>query len=164
MPTTLPTADLVLDVAALADILAQYFNADDRSQPHFQATTDLTLRTATMASRIVEEDTKYVVAASVLAFVEMAHRWDRIVDNRFSPVQLAAFLLDPPEWFSIEPMEEELIGRFADIPSEVQMPDGRIEPIEWTDAIHAATTLNREQALLVTSDRRLRQVPGLTLT
>lgn len=162
--TTVPTADLVLDVAALADLLSQYFNADDRSLPSFKSTPSLTLQVATMASRIAQEDTRYVLAASVLAFVEMAHRWNKIVASRFKPIQLAAFLIDPPDWFSVEPMEEGLLEHFAEVPTEVQMPDGKTEPIEWTDAIHAATTFSRERALLVTSDRRLKQVPGLTLS
>ena len=93
-----------------------------------------------------------------MAFVELARKWDDIIAGRFLPYQLAAFIHAPPDWFSIEPLDEDLIPLFGQVPPEVLMPDGSVQPIEWPDAVHVATALSREEGRLVTSDRRLLQL------
>ena len=103
------------------------------------------------------------MAASVLAFVELANKWEGIVKTRYQPRQLAAFLSDPPDWFSVAAIDRELIPYLCAVPAEVVLPDGKVTPIEWTDAIHAATTYSRTQARLVTTDGKLRQIPNLVV-
>lgn len=153
--------DLVLDTGALADVLAQYFQAEDRTTPQFQTSRFLPPETARQINRIVRGDGRYVVAASAMAFVELVRKWDEIVNGRFEPHQLAALLQEPPDWFSVEPVDEDLIPLFGQVPPEVPMPDGSVQPIEWPDAVHVATALSREEGSLVTSDRRLLQVMTL---
>lgn len=140
-------ADLVLDVGALADLLAQCFQAEDWTKPQVQATHFLPSEASRQINRIVWGDGHYVVVASALAFVELARKWDAIVAGRFHPYQLAAFLQDPPDWFAVEPVDEDLIPLFGQVPL--------VQELEWPDAIHVATVLSRENGNLVTSDHNL---------
>jgi len=146
-------ADLVLDVGALADLLAQCFQAGDWTKPRVQTTHFLTSEDSRRINRIVWGDGRYVVVASAVAFAELARKWDEIVAGRFQPYQLAAFLQDPPDWFVVEPVDEDLIPLFGEVPI--------VQKLEWPDIIHAATVLSREEGNLVTSDRDLRQAMEL---
>lgn len=150
--------DLVLDVGSLADVLRQCFASDDYTKPVFSASRFLSEETVRKLNRIVLADGRYIVAASVVAFVELARKWDKIVASGFAPYQLAAFLQAPPEWFSIEPLDETLLPAFGLVPSFVRMSDGSVQPIEWLDAIYFATALNRDRAVLITDDARLLQL------
>lgn len=150
--------DLVLDVGSLADVLRQCFQSDDYTRPSFCPSRFLSEETVRQLNQIVLADGRHVVAASVVAFVELARKWDQIVASDFAPYQLAAFLQSPPEWFTTEPLDETLLPAFGLVPSFVRMPDGTIQPIEWLDAIHLATALNRDRARLVTNDSRLQQL------
>ncbi len=148
--------DLVLDTGPLADLLGQYFHSQNRNSPVFAKSEDISQDEARQINRLVQEQgSTFIVAASALAFVEMVYNWDTLVADRFSEDMLAAFIADPPDWFSILPVNNELINYFCDVPSAVQMKSGNTEQIEWTDAVHAATALMREKGLLVTTDRRL---------
>jgi predicted nucleic acid-binding protein len=156
--------DLVLDVGALAEMLAQVFACPERDSIHFHSDAEekfITDRVAALMNRVVRSHGQFVIVASVLAFVELAHKWDDIVRTRFHPRQLAAFLSDPPDWFAVAAIDKELTPYLCAVPAEVVLANGRLTPIEWTDAIHAATTYSRSQARLVTTDSRLRQIPNL---
>jgi predicted nucleic acid-binding protein len=83
------------------------------------------------------------LVASTLAFVEMSRKWEEIVQGRFDVAQMAAFIEQPPEWFVIESLDEALVSVLCDVPAYVQMPEGDIRSLEWTDAVHIATTLIR---------------------
>ncbi len=150
--------DLVLDVGSLADVLRQCFQSDDYSRPTFSPSRFLSEETVRLLNRIVLADGRYIVAASVVAFVELARKWDQIVASDFAPYRLAAFLQAPPEWFSVEPLDETLLPAFGVVPGSVQMSDGTVQPIEWLDAIHFATACSRDRAMLVTNDARLLQL------
>ncbi|MBI3960671.1 MAG: hypothetical protein HY328_17820 [Chloroflexi bacterium] len=154
--------DLVLDVGALADLLAQTLTSNRRDAVRFHSDRFIPSPVVKVLNHIVRSDGRYVVVASAFAFIELAHKWDEIVQGRFQARQLAAFLADPPDWFVVAAMERALIRFLCDVPSEVVVSSGRLQPIEWTDAIHAATTFSREEARLVTTDLRLRQIPNLT--
>jgi len=155
--------DLVLDVGSLADVLRQCFRSDDYTRPTFCSSRFLSEETVRLLNRIVLADGRYVVAASVVAFAELARKWDQIVAGDFAPYRLAAFLQAPPEWFSVEPLDETLLPAFGLVSSSVRMSDGTIEPIEWLDAIHYATACSRDQAILITSDARLLQLMQLAI-
>jgi len=154
-------ADLVLDTGALADLLAQYFNLEDRSNPKFLPSTFLTVEVTRLINHIVRISNSYIIVSSVMAVVEIVRKWDEIVAGRFYAYQLAAFLESPPEWFSFDPMDEDVILLFGQVPSVVLMPDNSVRSIEWTDAVHAATALGRDKGILVTADRILIQIPHL---
>jgi hypothetical protein len=95
-----------------------------------------------------EEPARYLVIASTLAFVEVARKWDRLAGDRFAPHQLHAFLAAPPAWFSIDPIDEDLVEFFFRLPASVLMESGKQESIEWTDAVHAATALSHDTSLM----------------
>jgi hypothetical protein len=149
--------DVVLDTGPLADVLRQYFQSQDRSDPNFVASKDISRDEVRLINKVVRDGSlrRHIIVASSLAFVELVYNWDTVVNNQFTEDMLAAFIADPPDWFTIESMNNDLISSFCEIPSAVQMTDGNTQPIEWTDAVHAATTLMREEAILVTTDSRL---------
>ncbi|HET92319.1 MAG TPA: hypothetical protein ENN99_16500 [Chloroflexi bacterium] len=151
-------ADLVFDVGALADLLAQYFQAENRLTPQFHSDRFLPDSAVRRVNRIVQGDGRYILAASAMAFVELARKWDDIVAGRFLPHQLAAFIHAPPDWFSIEPVDRDLVPLRGEVPPDVLMPDGTRQSVELPDTIHLATVLSREKAELITSDQRLVQM------
>ena len=100
--------------------------------------------------------------ASSFAFVEIARRWNDIAGVRFHIHQLAAFLEQPPEWFSIAPVDEDLVEFFCEVPSTVATRDVTLQPTEWTDAVHVATVFSRGvDVLFATTDGRLRSIVHL---
>ncbi len=161
MKADLTVSDVVLDTGALADVLAQFFQSSDQPLPRFRQSQFISYEVARRLNHIVRSDGRFVVVASALAFVEIAHQWEDIIAGRLSPVQLAAFLDDPPEWFIVAPVDQDLVPLFLDVAAAVTMPRGRVEPVEWTDAVHAATALSRDNAVLTSSDRRLEHLPGV---
>jgi hypothetical protein len=159
-------ADIVLDTDALADLLAQYFGHTDRGRGRFADSKWLSVAAAHEINRARDRAAvgvlRDLVIASCLAFVEVVRKWDVLAQGRFHPWQLKAFLQQPPEWFSVSPVDEDLVEYFLEVPAEVLMPGGKREVVEWTDAVHVATVLSRgDTSLFHTRDHRLRQVERL---
>jgi predicted nucleic acid-binding protein len=159
-------SDLILEANTLPDFLAQYFGQADRGNRPFVAQGLLCADTARRINRICNDHEggygRGVVVASVLAFVEMARKWDQMTRGAFAPYRVSAFLAQPPEWFDVAPMDDDLLEDFLDVPASVEMPNGETRPIEMYDAIHVATAFSRGgESRLVPSDRRIRQVPRL---
>lgn len=149
-------ADVVLDVGPLCDLLTQYFRAEDRNSLVFQPSEYFDKDICARINKIVHENgIRNVIATSAISFVELCRKWEQIAGDELSPFQLASFLNDPPDWFSIEPVDETLIQNFMDAPSDVRLPNGEVKPIEWIDAIHIATFLNRGEAILVAADKSI---------
>lgn len=165
--------DIVLDSNVLADFLMQYFGTARYGQASFIAQDSISKELSRRVNQIVrwhrwdlydENVLQYpgLIVASALAFVEISRQWATIVKNRFTIEQFAGFIEQPPEWFVIEPIDESLVEVFSYLPVEVLMASGKIKPLEWTDAIHAATALRRgEECLLATTDRRLERIASL---
>lgn len=159
--------DLVLDTNVLAEFLSQYFGPAERGRASFKCRQNLSSEAVRRINKIrergeLEDSVTSIVISSALAFVELVRQWDEIVRDRFEPHQLAAFLEQPPDWFSVAPLDEDLIEFFCDVPTQVAMAEGVLEPIEWTDAVHAATVFSRgDSCLIVTTDQRLRNMACL---
>ena len=154
--------DLILDVGPLADLLAQYFKKENRYSIQFEVDRFLSPKAVQHINYVVSQNGfQGIIGASALAFVELVHKWDKITLERFRAYQMASFLEEHPDWFSIEPMDETIFPLVAQVPADVTMPDGTTKSIEWADAIHAATTLGRDNGILVTSDEKLAQIPEL---
>lgn len=160
--------DLVLDTNVLADFLTQYFGPAERGQSPFEAGGWLSSSAVRLLNQMrrryrADEPVKNLVIASSLAFVELVRQWDDIVQDRFQPYQLAAFLVQPPDWFSVAPVDEDLIEFFCDVPADVSTPEGIVKSIEWTDAVHIATVFSRDdECLFATTDQRLQHVARLS--
>lgn len=163
----MPPADLVLDTDVLAEFIGQYFGPAERGRAPFEAEGCVSGETARRLNSIcvwteAAGAVGPLVVASALAFVEMVRGWEQIVRRRFKTYQLAAFLEQPPEWFSVAPVDEQLVEFFCSVPAHVTMPGGDTAPIEWTDAVHVATVLSRgPNCLLATTDRPVRSIPFL---
>lgn len=159
-------ADIVLDANVLDEFLAQYFGASNRGTSNFQTQGRLGKEAVYHINRIRTDHEcgrlRDVVVASVLSFVELARAWRKIDSERLKSHQVAAFLQQPPEWFSLAPLDEDLVELLLEVPATVVI-SGRIQMIELFDAIHVATALSRGTAsLLITSDQRLIAIPGLS--
>jgi hypothetical protein len=162
-------SSITLDTGPLADFLGQYFGPAQRGHAPFQRDDSLSEEAARAINAIVrayiqDEPVRALVFASSFAFTEIVRKWEALAGGRFEPYQLRAFLADPPRWFAVDPVDESLVEFFLQVPTAVEM-DGRLENIEWADAIHVATTLShdtpRSKCLLACEDRRIRAIPQL---
>lgn len=158
--------DIVLDTNILADLLAQYFDPGraNYGTGEFLSGGGITRNLSRKLNRIVQRS-RYglsdVIVASAAAFVEIGRRWQGIVQDRFSVPQFEGFVRQPPEWFDIAPVDEDLLPFFIDVPIGVRMAS-RLEPVEWVDALHVATAISRGQdAELATTDQRLSSIPAV---
>ena len=151
-------ADVVLDTGPLADFLVQFFEERNGLRTRYEATSSLPAEAVQAINRIASGNSDFVIVTSAFTFVELARIWGTVIIDRVSQDQLAAFIEDPPEWFVIDPVDEDLLPAFGDVPASVQLSENSVEQIEWTDAVHAATTLARGNARLVTTDTRLQCV------
>jgi len=155
--------DIVLDTDFLAEFLIQYFDpfVANRGMGRFQTSAVFSRELSRRLNQIVT--TSYMgisnlIIASTFAVVEIARKWDEIVQNKFSVQQLHAFTYQYPEWFSLAPVDEDLIPFFMDVPSNV-LVNSKITPIEWIDAVHLATVISRgPNATLATSDSKAKKV------
>ncbi|HQX49346.1 MAG TPA: PIN domain-containing protein [Planctomycetaceae bacterium] len=165
-------ADIVVDTCVLAEFLSQYFDVEgaNQGQSQFIRSSNLNDRIARELNRILQgwhhggrNNTvpENVVVISAFAFVELVRQWESIVSARFSLEQLRLFLNDPPTWINIAPLDEDLLPSFVSIPQKVRVGTDT-KPIEWADAVHAATAFSRGTGTaLITSDERLSAVPNL---
>jgi len=158
-------ADIVLDTNILAEFLDQYFNNTERGKKPFHVQQKFTKRLTTTINKITcryfqnYDLSSGIIIASSFAFIEIGRKWVEISEGKFTIFQLAAFIEQPPEWFSIAPVDEDLLEFFFYLPSEIYLADNIAKPIEWTDAVHAATTLSRgDECLLATTDQRLKKI------
>jgi predicted nucleic acid-binding protein len=163
--------DVILDTNILADLLSQFFGAAQRGRARFVEQDTITRELARKTNQIVrwhdwhlralDDEDRYPgrVVASTFAFVEIARKWTDIVKGRFEIEQMASFIEQPPEWFVIEPVDENLVLAFCDVPTDVLMANGELRSVEWADAVHIATAFGRGyDSLLAVTDREMRQV------
>ncbi len=153
-------ADIILDSNVLSDLLAQFYDplTANRGDGKFCPERTITKNLAYKLNQIMKRHSEVndLIVSSTFAFIEIARKWDNIVQNRFSVEQMYAFITQPPEWFDIAPVDEDLLPFYVDVPTSVFVGN-RNEHIEWTDAIHVATAYSRgETAFLATTDHRLK--------
>jgi len=155
--------DIILDTMVLGDFLAQYFDSAGVNRGlgvgRFMHGGTITKNLSRKLNTFLcdgQEPLGSLVIASAFAFVELARKWDLFVGGRFSMDQLHAFVDQPPDWFDIAPVDEDLLPFYVNVPGLVYL-GGQHVPIEWTDAVHVATTLSRgHTALLATTDRKIK--------
>lgn len=160
-------ADIVLDTNILADVLAQYYESGFRERGYFEQKGWLLDKDLVRSlNRIVkwhlqDDDSPYpgLIVASTFAFVEIARKFDEIASGRFTITQFAAFIDQRPEWFLISAVDSALFPHLCNLPREIELPSGDAKPIEWTDAIHIATAMSRDEPwFLATTDARIREI------
>ena len=162
--------ELILDTNILADFLEQYFNSTrgNRGYGKFLVADNITREIAQKINSIVglytiEPDPTIsgLIISSTLAFVELVRHFDTISRGRFSIDNLYDFIQTHPGWFSIAPVDMDLIPFFLEVPKHVQIEE-REFPIEWTDAVHVATVFSRgDHSYIVATDSRISVIPGL---
>ncbi len=165
--------DLVFDADHLPELLGQYFDPTgvNRGYGAFAPSDAFSRPLAVALNQILADwrtcistDTlpSSLVVISTFAFIELGRKWDQMVDGRFSPSQCRAFTAQPPTWVSIAPLDEDLLPSYCDVPQAVTLGNGDTVPIEWTDAVHVATVLSREEStLLISGDQRLSCIPDI---
>lgn len=158
--------DVILDSDYLAEFLMQYFDADlaNRGDGRFQANGFISHDLARRLNNIMilsRDGISNLVIASAFAFIEIARKWDSLAEGMFTVDQLHAFVYEPPPWFSIAPVDYDLLPSFIDVPTAIKV-SSTLEAIEWTDAVHMATVISRgllpTDATMATSDRRLKTI------
>jgi hypothetical protein len=164
--------DIVLDTDALADFLRQYFGAADRGHSSFVEGAWLSKQAARIINQIVAicESSAPVsshVIASTFAFAEIVRKWQVLLGEHVQAYQIRAFLAEPPEWFLVAAVDTTLIPFCCQVPPTVSMAEGTVKPIEWTDGIHVATVLSRNEpgqtpCYLATQDRRVSRIGLVT--
>ena len=153
--------DIVIDTDILVNLLIQYFT-NFKKNGHFSETKGLSELLIRNLNKIVKlhqysTGTHFVITSS-FAFVEIARQFVRISADHFSLEQFRRFINEPPEWFLITSLSPDLLIELAEVPSYVTMPDGKLEPIEWADAIHIATAISRDNWYFATTDSRIRNI------
>lgn len=158
-------ADLVFDTSVLAGLLQQYFEADVLRRGFFVPDDKLSVNLVRQLNRIIKyhSDTLYdhdsspgLVIASVLAFIEVARKFDVLSGGKYSIAQFAAFIASPPDWFRISPLDDDILSYLNELPIIIREKDG--EPLELADAVHVATALSREKFYVVTTDKRIKSL------
>lgn len=155
--------DIVLDSNCFVEFLAQYFDAAiaNRGLGLFQSSAIFSAALARRLNQIVlaaSDGISALVIASTFSLIEIARKWDQIVQGRFTIQQLHAFTYQYPEWFSLAPVDEDLIPFFIEVPSTVFLKS-KSTTIEWTDAVHLATVISRgTDATLATTDSKAKKV------
>jgi len=168
--------DVVLDTNVLADFLAQFFGSAQRGRAPFTKQDTVTRELARKVNQIVhwhdwnfelgsEEDGARhpgLIVAVTFAFVEIARKWTDIVRERFTVEQMAGFIEQPPEWFVIEPVDENLVEAFCDVPTDILTARGEMRSLEWADTIHVAVAFGRgDNCLLAATDGEIRRIDVL---
>ncbi len=158
--------EVILDSDYLAEFLMQYFDNDlaNRGNGRFQTNGLISHDLARKLNNIMilsREGISNLVITSAFAFIEIARKWDSLAEGMFTVDQLHAFIYEPPPWFSIAPVDYDLLPSFIDVPIVVEV-NSKVETIEWTDAVHMATVISRgllpTDATMATSDRRLKAI------
>jgi len=158
--------DVILDSDYLAEFLMQYFNSDfaNRGNGRFKTNGLISHDLARKLNNIMilsHDGISNLVITSAFAFIEIERKWDSLAEGMFTVDQLHAFIYEPPPWFSIAPVDSDLLPSFIDVPQVVEV-NSKVEAIEWTDAVHMATVLSRgllpTDATMATSDRRLKAI------
>ncbi|MFC1865758.1 hypothetical protein ACFLYB_03500 [Chloroflexota bacterium] len=158
--------DVILDTNYLAEYLKQYFNPDlaNRGDGIFQANDLISPDLARSLNSIMilsGDGISNLVIASTFAFIELARNWESLAEGMFTVDQLHAFVYEPPPWFSIAPVDYDLLPYFIDVPTVVVV-NSKLEAVEWTDAVHMATVISRgllpTDATMATSDVRLKGI------
>jgi predicted nucleic acid-binding protein len=166
--------DVVLDTNILADLLAQFFGSAQRGRAPFARQDTITPELARKINQIVRWHTwdwelendqarhPGLIVAATFAFVEIARKWTDIVRERFTVEQMAGFIEQPPEWFVIEPVDENLVEAFCDVPTDIRTAQGKMRSLEWPDAIHIAVAFGRgDDCLLAATDSEIRRIEVL---
>ena len=162
--------ELILDTNILADFLDQYFDSKrgNRGYGKFLAADNISPGFAKKINSVVgryavEPDPTFsgLIISSTLAFVELARRFDAISRERFSIENLYDFIQTHPDWFSIAPVDMQLIPFFLEVPKHVYVENQNV-PIEWTDAVHVATAFSRgDSSFVLTTDSKISAIPTL---
>ncbi len=162
--------EVVLDTNILAEFLAQYYDIEkgNRGEGKFICQGRLSEELTRRINKIVRQyqstrDPSYsgLVISSTFAFIELGRKFDEISANRFDIIKVRDFLSNHPEWFSIAPVDLELMPFFIEIPKFVDV-NSHLVPMEWTDAVHAATTLSRgDHSYIATSDTKIKAINAL---
>lgn len=112
-------------------------------------------------TQIRDEERFNKVITSAFTFVELINKFSSIfADTDVSLEKIYALMKQPPEWLVIEPVNELTELFYCNVPTNVEN-----EPISMDDAIHVATALQRNDAILfLTSDHILRKIVLQNLT
>ena len=165
-------ADVILDTIVLSEVLIQYFTekagvGDNLFKRRGALNEDMVLQINKIVnwhnSSFTAISYPGLIIASTFGFVEIARQFEKCSGKQYSVAQFAAFIEQPPEWFSTASLSSYIFSFLVHIPSHVDV-NGELSPIEWADAIHVATALSRDgRSCIATTDHKLRAMQELYL-
>lgn len=167
-------SDIVLDTNILSDVVAQYFAQPYPAALTIQKSSHISPNLARELNRRIrwfsEEWLAYeesdsspgLIVASVLGFVEIARKFREIANGRFEEDEFRSFISQPPKWFLIASVDATLVRYLCRVPSYVKVDHSHtLVPVEVADALHVATALSRDDALVAATDSRIRAMTSL---
>lgn len=150
-------ADILLDTNVFAEFLAQFFDpaSADRGYGVFRPQGFMSSTVATVLNRLKADHLRFgdirsgIVVVSAFGVIELSRKWRQIVGTKLTIIQLHSFILQPPEWVSIAPVDDTLIPFFMSLPTHIVTTQGHFKALEWTDAIHVATAVSRGEGIFI---------------
>lgn len=154
--------DILVDTNILAEILIQFFSIKFKETGYFTISDVLDKNLTKLINNIVNAHTCSIgfqfVVISTCAIIEIARKFKEISEDKYNIYQFKQFINQPPEWFLIEELNENLCVNLYSIPSSVTLRNGKTKPVEWMDSLHLATALSREDCLFATTDGTLKNI------
>lgn len=141
-----------VDTCVMADIIISMGASNDLNPV---AGAFLSPEMLPVLNKIKEDERFSKVITSAFTFVELINKFSDIFkDTGVRMKKLYALMKQPPEWLIIEPVNELTEKSYCDVPTKVEN-----ENISMDDAIHIATALQRNDAIVfLTTDHILRKI------
>ncbi|QQT27633.1 hypothetical protein [Sphingobacterium spiritivorum] len=155
--------DIVLDTQIFVDFMHQYYSNKVYEDGLFIKNGFISDNLAKYLNNIVErfraegDLIEGIVCTSILTFIEISRKFDLIAKDKFTLLQFKSFLANRPDWVKIAPFTSELYEQLYNVPKVVTV-SGHIKTVEWADAVHCATYLTRDKALLATTDGTIKSI------
>ncbi|MDD2598120.1 MAG: hypothetical protein PHO37_02685 [Kiritimatiellae bacterium] len=156
-------ADICMDTNILADFLKQYFSPRKITEFVVEESIHMHHNHCQRINTLLRSHYRYqdsgeppfgLLVASSVAFVELARKFDSIFKGQVTINQFAAFIDDPPPFFTIEPLGLDVLRQLVALPSCCKIR-GKHKGIEAIDNLHAATACIREDCALAVTDAKL---------
>ena len=160
--------DLVFDTHIVNEFISQYFENQIFSNGLCCEGRFITKNRANAINKIISNYRNEgvfiygMIIISAIAFIEIARKFEIFVERRYSLAQFKSFIDETPHYISVAPIEKSLSYYLNKVPKQVSI-NGKMENIELPDAIHVATYLSRESAVLLTNDHRINEIPNLAI-
>lgn len=151
--------DIVLDTHILSLIISQYNSANEFAELSINNISQDLLKKINDVIKL--KGTHGFIIASPIAFIELANQFNKICHPlNITLEKFKAFIVQPPTWFLIEPLNIDNLEFLSQVDIEV-VKNGTLTPVEINDALHVITALARgiENVILGSKDGTINVLP-----